>query len=98
MVVARIPIWTRQVDAQIHGDVVPIGHFARKHARQLEAPFCRQLVRQANLVLACHARIALVLGRLGRIPEPAAIAGPLRRIRPKGTGQEDLRMRDIAAL
>jgi hypothetical protein len=68
VMIARIAACAGLMDCQIDRDIVTIGQFEGKVARELQALRCCQLGRKTDQIFTRYPRIAAMLGSFGRVP------------------------------
>jgi hypothetical protein len=96
MEVARVAVRARRVHGKVDCHAITLRQLQRETARKRDACQRWQFRGQVDLELACHACVVALLGVLGGVPQPLAAARPLRRLRTRLCGQEDLGMQHVA--
>src|SRR5882672_7644064 len=95
--IARVAAGTGLVYREIHGYLVALRQVSGKGPCQRYALAGIQLRGQADLILACDARIVALFGMLRGVPQFLAIAGPRDRQAVELSRQEYLGMQHVPA-
>ena len=95
--IARVAAGTGLVHREIHGYLVALRQVAGKGPCQRNALAGIQLRGQADLILACDARVVALFGMLRSVPQFLAIAGPRDRQAVELSRQEYLGMQHVPA-
>src|SRR3984893_513797 len=95
--IARVAAGTGLVHREIHGYLVALRQVTGKRPCQRNTLAGVQLRGQADLILACDARVVTLFGMLRGVPQFLAIAGPRHRQAVNLSRQSNLGMQHVPA-